>query len=99
MLREQIPNVPALFNLFDSFVVFDGEIPILRLAEALENPTDLAAGLAKVPNLIYKQPGSHESTSTLPQTWNRLARSRTALPPISMVCHWSATWRPTWCFP
>jgi anaerobic magnesium-protoporphyrin IX monomethyl ester cyclase len=60
MLREQIPNVPMLFELFDSFVVFEGEIPLVRLAEALEDPGDLAASLAEVPNLIYRQPGSHE---------------------------------------
>jgi hypothetical protein len=56
MLREQIPNVPALFDLFDSFVVFDGEIPLLNLVEALEGNGDLAA----VPNLIYRQPGMKE---------------------------------------
>lgn len=60
MLREQIPNVPALFDLFDSFVVFDGEIPLLRLVEALESHADLASSLAKVPNLVYRQPGSSQ---------------------------------------
>jgi len=60
MLREQIPAVPALFELFDSFVVFDGELPLLRLVEALGSPHDLAANLEQVPNLIYRKPGSHE---------------------------------------
>jgi hypothetical protein len=60
MLREQIPNVPRLFDLFDSFVVFDGEIPLLRLVEALEDPGGLVERLAAVPNLIYRQPGSPE---------------------------------------
>ncbi len=50
MLREQLPKVPALFRLFDSAVVFDGETALLRLAEALDSGGDLA----KVPNLIYR---------------------------------------------
>ena len=50
MLREQIPQVPSLFNLIDSAIVFDGEISLLRLAEAL----DSHHSLANVPNLIYK---------------------------------------------
>jgi radical SAM superfamily enzyme YgiQ (UPF0313 family) len=54
MLREQIPNVPALFDLFDSFVVFDGEIPLLQLTEALSKQGDLA----DVPNLIYRPPSA-----------------------------------------
>ena len=54
MLREQIPNVPALFGLFDSFVVFDGEIPLLQLTEALSKQGDLA----DVPNLIYRPPSA-----------------------------------------
>jgi anaerobic magnesium-protoporphyrin IX monomethyl ester cyclase len=56
MLREQIPNVPALFDLFDSFVVFEGEIPLLKLVGALHGEGDLA----QVPNLIYRQPGTQE---------------------------------------
>ncbi len=50
MLREQLPKVPAIFRLFDSAIVFDGEIPLLRLAESLDGGGDLA----KVPNLIYR---------------------------------------------
>jgi anaerobic magnesium-protoporphyrin IX monomethyl ester cyclase len=49
MLREQIARTPALFELIDSAVVFDGEVPLLRLVEALEGHGDLNA----VPNLIY----------------------------------------------
>jgi anaerobic magnesium-protoporphyrin IX monomethyl ester cyclase len=60
MLREQLPSVPALFDLFDSFVVFDGELPLLRLVEFLEGNGDLSS----VPNLIYRQPGSLEIRST-----------------------------------
>lgn len=60
MLREQLPSVPALFDLFDSFVVFDGELPLLRLVEALEGSGDLSV----VPNLIYHQSESMEIRTT-----------------------------------
>jgi anaerobic magnesium-protoporphyrin IX monomethyl ester cyclase len=50
MLREQIPRVPALFRLIDSAVAFEGEWPLLRLAETLEQHGDLA----QVPNLIWR---------------------------------------------
>jgi hypothetical protein len=53
MLREQIPLAPELFDLIDSAVLFDGETPLLRLAEALDGGGDLA----QVPNLIYKAGG------------------------------------------
>jgi radical SAM superfamily enzyme YgiQ (UPF0313 family) len=49
MLREQIAKTPALFTLIDSVVVFDGEVPLLRLVEALER----GGNLEDVPNLIY----------------------------------------------
>ena len=51
MLREQIAQVPRVFELFDSAVVFDGEVPLLRLVEALEGDGDLS----NVPNLIYNR--------------------------------------------
>jgi len=50
MLRDQLPRVPALFSLIDSAIVFDGELALLRLTEALDGRRDLA----HVPNLIYK---------------------------------------------
>jgi radical SAM superfamily enzyme YgiQ (UPF0313 family) len=50
MLREQLPKAPALFKLIDSAVAFEGEAPLLRLAEALAGAGDLAA----VPNLIWR---------------------------------------------
>ena len=50
MLRDELPRVPALFDLIDSAVVFDGEVPLLRLAEALDAGDDLS----HVPNLIYR---------------------------------------------
>ncbi|MBZ0287371.1 MAG: radical SAM protein, partial [Anaerolineae bacterium] len=49
MLREQLPQVPAMFDLFDSAVVFDGEVPLLQLVDALGGNGDLS----RVPNLIY----------------------------------------------
>lgn len=50
MLRDALPRVPAIFDLFDSAVVFDGEVPLLRLLEALDGDGDLS----HVPNLIYR---------------------------------------------
>jgi anaerobic magnesium-protoporphyrin IX monomethyl ester cyclase len=50
MLREELPRVPAIFDLFDSAVVFDGEMPLLRLAEVLDTDRDLS----RAPNLIYR---------------------------------------------
>jgi anaerobic magnesium-protoporphyrin IX monomethyl ester cyclase len=62
MLREQVLRVPALFDLVDSFVVFEGELPLLRLVEALESGSDLAG----VPNLIYRQPGTKSDIRATP---------------------------------
>lgn len=54
MLRLQLPNVPRLFDVIDSAVVMDGELPLLRLAEALD--CDGGHGdLSRVPNLVYRQ--------------------------------------------
>ncbi len=53
MLREQLPRVPALFKLIDSAVAFEGEEPLLRLAEALAGDGDLSG----VPNLIWRDGG------------------------------------------
>ena len=58
MLREDLPKVPAIFNLIDSAVVFDGEEPLLRLVEAVSNGVDLA----EVPNLIYQDGGEIRAT-------------------------------------
>jgi hypothetical protein len=54
MLRERVTRVPTLFDLIDSVVLFDGEIPLLRLVEALET----GGSLEEVPNLVYRTPGS-----------------------------------------
>ncbi|MEM7126909.1 MAG: radical SAM protein [Chloroflexota bacterium] len=50
MLREELPNAPQMFDLFDSAVVFDGEEPLLRLVETVTQGGDLAT----VPNLVYR---------------------------------------------
>ncbi|HEV7216865.1 MAG TPA: radical SAM protein, partial [Chloroflexota bacterium] len=47
--REQLPQLPAMFQLVDSAVLFDGEEPLLQLCRALERGEPLAS----VPNLIY----------------------------------------------
>ncbi|HLH72940.1 MAG TPA: radical SAM protein, partial [Chloroflexota bacterium] len=48
--REQLPKIPAMFELIDSAVVFDGEEPLYELCLALERGDSLAS----VPNLIYR---------------------------------------------
>ena len=53
MLRERLAQAPALFELIDSAVVFDGEVPLLRLCEALGSGGDLSG----VPNLVYRDGG------------------------------------------
>lgn len=50
MLREELAKTEAMFDLFDSAVVFDGEEPLLRLVDAVSNGDDLA----DVPNLVYR---------------------------------------------
>ena len=54
MLRDELAKVPAIFSLFDSAVVFDGEVPLLNLAQALEGDGDLS----QVPNLVYRDGGT-----------------------------------------
>lgn len=53
MLREQIPHAPVLFELIDSAVIFDGEMPLLKLAEALNGKCEMS----QVPNLIHRTDG------------------------------------------
>ncbi len=51
MLREELPKVPRIFELIDSAVVFDGEVPLLELVKAIEAGEDFS----KVPNLVYRE--------------------------------------------
>jgi hypothetical protein len=62
MLREQLPQVPRLFTLIDSAVSGEGEIPLLRLAEAVVSNGDLN----EVPNLFYKHPLTGEIRKSQP---------------------------------
>jgi len=55
--RESIRRLPALFGLFDSAIVFDGERPLLRLLEQLPG-----GNLAAVPNLLYREGGAVRET-------------------------------------
>jgi radical SAM superfamily enzyme YgiQ (UPF0313 family) len=48
--REQLPETPRMFELFDSAVVFDGEEPLRQLCEVVAS----GASLATVPNLIWR---------------------------------------------
>jgi hypothetical protein len=50
MLRDELVKTPAIWQLIDSAVVFDGEAPLLRLVEAVSQGKDLS----QVPNLIYR---------------------------------------------
>jgi radical SAM superfamily enzyme YgiQ (UPF0313 family) len=50
MLREALASNHAIFSLIDSAVIFDGEVPLLQLAQALEAGQDLG----DVPNLIWR---------------------------------------------
>jgi radical SAM superfamily enzyme YgiQ (UPF0313 family) len=63
MLRDELPKVPAIFDLFDSAVIFDGEVPLLRLVEALAQDGDLS----HVPNLIYSDGGTIRVNERKPQ--------------------------------
>lgn len=54
MLRAQLADVPQIFELFDSAVVFDGEVPLLQLVEALDGDGDLS----QIPNLVYNDGGT-----------------------------------------
>lgn len=71
MLRGQLPQVPRLFQLIDSAVAFDGEIPLLRLAETLEQK----GSLADVPSLIYADPAQRSEIHTNPTLEIREARA------------------------
>ena len=58
MWREQLPLIPAMFELIDSAVVFDGEEPLRQLCHALEHGDSLAT----IPNLIFRDGGKIQVT-------------------------------------
>ncbi|OQA45600.1 MAG: Ribosomal protein S12 methylthiotransferase RimO [Chloroflexi bacterium ADurb.Bin325] len=78
MLREQLPQAPAVFTLIDSAVAFEGEEPLLRLAEAL------AAGggpqLAQVPNLVWRDGSEIRANPVTPRGDLRPATAELPLP-------------------
>jgi len=85
MLREQLPKVPALFRLIDSAVAFEGEEPLLRMAEALAAAGDLSA----VPNLIWRDGATVRVNAPLapaaplaPQNWGEGGAERGAGTPL-----------------
>ncbi|HLU08444.1 MAG TPA: radical SAM protein [Oceanobacillus sp.] len=63
MLRDELPKVPEIFSLFDSAVVFDGEVPLLQLVEAVSAKADLS----HIPNLIYNDGGTIRVNERKPQ--------------------------------
>jgi hypothetical protein len=52
--RDLLPKAKLLWDLFDSAVVFEGEVALLRLIEALDGAPGGGADLASVPNLMYR---------------------------------------------
>ena len=59
MLHDVLPKQKELFELIDSAVVYDGEIPLLQLACALVEGSDLD----NVANLIYRRNQTIEVTA------------------------------------
>ncbi len=69
--RDVLPNIPKLFALFDSAIVYEGETALLRLVEGIANGTELS----HVPNLMFKDAGGiHVNSETF-------AENMGALPP------------------
>ncbi len=69
--RDVLPNIPKLFALFDSAIVYEGETALLRLVEGIANGTELS----HVPNLIFRDAaGIHVNRETF-------AENMGALPP------------------
>ncbi len=60
-LRDVLPTTPALFALFDSAVVYEGETAFLQLVEAIGTDRDLN----EIPNLLWRDDaGIHTSPIT-----------------------------------
>lgn len=64
MLHDVLPRTEALFQLIDSAVIYDGEVPLLHLACALVAGTDLR----EVPNLVCRtDTGIHTTARKEPE--------------------------------
>jgi radical SAM superfamily enzyme YgiQ (UPF0313 family) len=60
-LREVLPDIPRLFALFDSAIVYEGETALLGLVEAIGAKRDLS----HVPNLLFRDSdGIHVNSET-----------------------------------
>lgn len=69
--RDVLSDIPKLFALFDSAIVYEGETALLRLVEGIANGTELS----HVPNLIFRdEAGIHVNSETF-------AENMGALPP------------------
>jgi len=77
MLREQIPHTPLLFEMIDSAIVFDGELPLLKLVEALDSKGDIT----HVPRLIHRTHGKIQVNAA--QVTSPMIASNVLLDPAS----------------
>ncbi|HEX3044227.1 MAG TPA: radical SAM protein, partial [Bacillota bacterium] len=59
ILKDKLRQNPHLFSLFDSVILHEGETALLQLVSCLENKKPLAT----VPNLLYQDGVSIESTA------------------------------------
>jgi anaerobic magnesium-protoporphyrin IX monomethyl ester cyclase len=68
-LREVLPDIPKLFALFDSAIVYEGETALLRLVEAIGANGDLS----HVPNLLFRDSaGIHVNAETYAENMGEL---------------------------
>ena len=68
-LRDVLPEIPNLFSLFDTVIMYEGETAFLQLINAIGTDKDLST----IPNLIYKDSaGIHTSTVTTAEDMSTL---------------------------
>ena len=68
-LREVLPDIPKLFALFDSAIVYEGETALLRLVEAIVSDGDLS----HVPNLLFRDAaGIHVNSESYAENMGEL---------------------------
>ncbi|MDR4459627.1 MAG: B12-binding domain-containing radical SAM protein [Nitrospirales bacterium] len=68
-LREVLPDIPNLFALFDSAIVYEGETALLRLVEAIASDGDLS----HVPNLLFRDAaGIHVNSESYAENMGEL---------------------------